>query len=317
METSFNTTIDGHRMTRFISMEKLRRFGASPRKQVASRVLALLALLSIGLAAPSAAADAPRFMRLAESTEGEPQALQVGLARYRDAAGRVLDLVGAVHVADRAYFEDLQQRFGDYDVVLYELVGDPEGRDRPADSGVGLNLVGLLQGGLKEALGLAFQLEEIDYESENFVHADMTPAEFEASMRERDESWGGTFMQLWAASAVTQDPVAQQAGLLAVLFADDRQLALKRMMAESMIDQARVLEVLAGEDGSVLITERNSKALSVLERELEAGHRSLALFYGAGHLPDFHRRLTDRYGFELERIEWLDAWRLDGLPDGE
>jgi hypothetical protein len=275
-----------------------------------ARWAALLAGLWLGLGASAALAQAPdSFMRLAEDAEGEPRALQVALAHYRDAEGRILHLVGAIHVADREYFQELQRRFDDYDVVLYELVGDPEGGEqRPA--GTGLNLVGAMQGGMKEALGLAFQLEEIDYEREHFVHADMTAVEFTDSMKSRDESWAGTFFQLWAASAVTQDVARQNARMIAVLFADDRQLAFKRMMAESMIDQARVLEVLADEDGSVLITERNRKALDVFERELEGGARNLALFYGAGHLPDFHRRLTADYGFELETVEWLDAWDL-------
>ncbi len=271
----------------------------------------LVLLLGVVLAMPAVAAEAPSFMRMKTDAEGEPQALQVGLARYRDGAGRTLDLVGAVHVADREYFQDLDARFEDYDVVLYELVGDPDGGER-RPAGVGLNLVGLMQGGMKEAMGLAFQLEEIDYERDNFVHADMTAGEFSASMRDRDESWTGTFVQLWAASVLSQDAAAQQAQMLEVLFASDRQLAFKRLMAESMIDQAHVLEVLAGEDGSVLITERNRKALSVLERELDNGARNLALFYGAGHLPDFHRRLTGELGFELEVVEWLDAWDLRG-----
>ena len=248
-------------------------------------------------------------MRLSEDAEGRPQALQVALAHYRDDQGRILHLVGAIHVADRAYFEDLQRRFDDYDVVLYELVGDPDGGgERPA--GTGLSLVGMLQGGMKDALGLAFQLDEIDYQRSNFVHADMTATEFSDSMTSRNESWAGTFMQMWAASVATQDPAVQQGQLLRVLLAKDRQLTLKRVMAESMIDQAGVLEVLAGEEGSVLITERNRKALSVLESELAGGAGNIALFYGAGHLPDFHRRLTNQYDFELQAVEWLDAWDL-------
>jgi len=268
-----------------------------------------LLLIAALFAATAATAQVPdSFMRMAEDAQGRPQALQVALAHYRDDQRRTLHLVGAVHVADRVYFKDLERRFEDYDVVLYEMVGDPEGGERPA--GTGLNLVSLLQGGMKDALGLAFQLEEIDYDRNHFVHADMTATEFSDSMKSRDESWAGTFMQLWAASAVTQSTAAQQAQLLQLLFADDRQLALKRVLAESMVDQARVLEVLADEDGSVLITERNRKALSVLDSELREGARNVALFYGAGHLPDFHRRLTGEYGFELETIEWLDAWDL-------
>ncbi|WP_376694928.1 TraB/GumN family protein [Wenzhouxiangella sp. EGI_FJ10305] len=271
--------------------------------------LALALMATIFFVAAVYAQVPDSFMRLAEDAEGDPQSLQVGLAHYRDKQGRTLHLVGAIHVADRSYFKDLQRRFDDYDVVLYELVGDPDGKgERPA--GTGLNLVGLLQGGMKDALGLAFQLEEIDYDRPNFVHADMTATEFSDSMTSRNESWMGTFMQMWAASAVTQDAAKQQAQLLRVLFASDRQLALKRMMAESMIDQARVMEVLADEDGSVLITERNRKALAVLGDELDQGASNVALFYGAGHLPDFHRRLSDEFGFELQNIEWLDAWQL-------
>lgn len=271
--------------------------------------LALALMATIFFVAAVYAQVPDSFMRLAEDAEGDPQSLQVALAHYRDKQGRTLHLVGAIHVADRSYFKDLQRRFDDYDVVLYELVGDPDGKgERPA--GTGLNLVGLLQGGMKDALGLAFQLEEIDYDRPNFVHADMTATEFSDSMTSRNESWMGTFMQMWAASTVTQDAAKQQAQMLRVLFASDRQLALKRMMAESMIDQARVMEVLADEDGSVLITERNRKALSVLGDELDDGARNLALFYGAGHLPDFHRRLGDDFGFELQNIEWLDAWNL-------
>lgn len=276
---------------------------------IALRVAGLF--LCLALVAPAAAQAPDSFMRLAEDADGHPQTLQVALAHYRDAQGRSLHLVGAIHVADRAYFEDLQRRFDDYDVVLYELVGDPEGGgERPA--GTGLNLVGLLQGGMKQALGLAFQLDEIDYERSHFVHADMTATEFSDSMKSRNESWAGTFMQMWAASVATQDPAVQQGQMLRVLLAKDRQLALKRVMAESMIDQAGVLEVLAGESGSSLITERNRKALSVLEDELAGGARDIALFYGAGHLPDFHRRLTAQHGFELQAVEWLDAWDLGG-----
>ncbi|NBB93123.1 MAG: hypothetical protein GVY32_08150 [Gammaproteobacteria bacterium] len=269
-------------------------------------------LLGLVLFAGAHAGEPEHFMRLVEGEDGRPDALQVAVAAYRDGQGRRVDLVGAVHVADRAYFHALQDRFDDYESVLYELVGDPEGSERPA--GVGLNLVGLLQGGMKDALGLAFQLEEIDYGRPNFVHADMTATEFSEAMKQREETWLGTFMELYAASAVAQSSASQspEAALLEVLFASDRREAFKRMMARSLVDQQQVLEVLGGEEGSTLITERNRKALSVLERELDGGARHLALFYGAGHLPDFHRRLVGELGFELESVEWLDAWVLDG-----
>jgi hypothetical protein len=46
----------------------------------------------------------------------------------------------------------------------------------------------MLQQGLKNSMELSFQLDEIDYTPANFVHADMTPQEFSASMEKRGES---------------------------------------------------------------------------------------------------------------------------------
>lgn len=270
----------------------------------------LLAVLLLTL--PALAQQPSEFIRMAEGDDGRDRALQVALARYGDEQGRTVDLVSAVHVADRDYFADLQRRFDSYDRVLYELVGDPDGEGERS-AGVGMGLVSLLQGGMKDALGLAFQLDELDYDRDHFVHADMTSAEFADSMKTREESWFGTFMQLWAASTVAQSRSSKppEAALLRVLLADDRQATLKRVMAESLVEQQQVLEILASEDGSVLITERNRKALSVLDRELEGGARRLAIFYGAGHMPDFHRRLVADHGFEFRSVEWLDAWNLD------
>jgi hypothetical protein len=283
------------------------------RKYAPGMLRMLLLLLAAAGCASALSAEEQAFMRLAEDAEGDPKALQVAIASYRDPHGRRLDLVGAVHVADREYFRNLDQRFEDYEVVLYELVGDPDDdgrRERAASPAMGL--IGAMQGGMKDMLGLAFQLEEIDYEADNFVHADMTPDEFSASMRERDETWFGTFMQMWAASTAVQyrGGTPPEADLLKVFLADDRQLALKRMMARSLIDQEHVLEVLGGDEGSTLITERNRKALAVLERQLARGATDLALFYGAGHMADFHQRLLAESDFRLQSVEWIDAWDL-------
>jgi hypothetical protein len=224
----------------------------------------------------------------------------------------VLDLVGAVHVADAEYFQALNASFDDYDIVLYELVGDPDAA-QVAPEQRGTSAVGFLQGGMKNVLGLAFQLDEIDYAREHFVHADMTAEEFSASMEERNESLLHMVFRAWVTGLARQTPeqaAAAQADLLKVLFADDRQHALKTMFAEQLATQTDLIDAMAGPD-STLIVQRNLKALQVLERERARGSRDIALFYGAGHFPDFHQRLVGEMGFELTGVTWLDAWRLD------
>lgn len=270
---------------------------------------ASLGLILLLLALP-AAAESPEFLRIDTDPAGQPRALQVAVAAYRAQDGAELDLVGAVHVADAAYFEALNRAFDDYDVVLYELVGEPDAVTRSEPRGT--SMIGWLQGGMKDMLGLAFQLDEIDYRRQHFVHADMTAEEFSASMRERDESVLQMLFRAWVTGMGQQTPeqaAAAQADLLKVLFADDRQHALKTMFAEQLATQSDLIDAMAGPD-STLIVQRNRKALDVLERERAAGHRRIALFYGAGHFPDFHERLVGEMGYEPLDVRWVDAWRL-------
>ena len=203
-------------------------------KPIAILVLAFAALLGAAVAQP---ADPAAFARIVEAN-GEPAALEVPIMTFRDPSGAQVDLVGAVHVADRDYFAELDRRLSGYPVVLYELVGEPDSVRAPR--GASPSMVGLLQGGMKDALGLAFQLEEIDYSRDNMVHADLTGSEFSDSMRRRGESLVGLMFRAWAIALAEQGPAAgarENAGLLKVLFAEDRQLALKRLLADQLAEQ--------------------------------------------------------------------------------
>lgn len=270
----------------------------------------VLAVAMIGWAGAVRAAD-DTFVRTVRDRGGEPVALEVAIARFEDRSGARVDLVGAVHVAEPAYFRVLDARLAGYEAVLYELVGEPGVTVPPP--GASPSIIGLLQGGMKDALGLAFQLEEIDYSRPNFVHADLTRREFSKSMRERDESLIGLLFRAWAlgmAEEAHRGPGAAQADLLKVLFAENRQLAFKRMLAAQLSDQADLLQMLSGKDGSTLIEVRNARALEVLERRLAAGDRRIAIFYGAGHLPDMAERLQRDFGMMRTGTEWLEAWDL-------
>jgi hypothetical protein len=43
---------------------------------------------------------------------------------------------------------------------------------------------------------------------------------------------------------------------------------------------------------------------------LAAGKRKIAIFYGAGHLPDFRERLENEFGYRPVKTTWVDAWSL-------
>lgn len=279
----------------------------------AHRVLlaALAAMLAAWAMVAPAQLDDSNYIRQASDQDGAPRALEVAITGFEAPSGARVDLVGAIHVADPAYFAELDRRLAGYDVVLYELVGEPGQVSAPR--GASISMVGLMQGGMKNALGLAFQLDEIDYARDNMVHADLTPNEFSASMRERKESFLGMMFRAWAMAMAEQGSgktAGEEAEFLKVLFADDRQLALKRVLAGQLSSQTELLETLAGDDGSTLITVRNQRALEVLREQLDAGARELAIFYGAGHMPDFEKRLVEKFGMRRVSNEWIEAWDL-------
>ncbi len=262
--------------------------------------------------------EAPvRFLRLVEQEDGEPKALEVAIVRCTrpgdEPAGPIVDLVSAIHVAEPEYFAQLNREFTNYQAVLYELVA-PEGTRIPKGAGRrASNPVSLLQHGLTDLLDLQFQLEGIDYTAENLVHADMSPEQFARSMKDRGENFGEVFFRMMGYTMARQSDgtgKTSDARMLMALFAGNRAMALRRVMAEQFQDMQGLMNAIEGPDGSTLIAERNKVALEVLRRELADEKQKVAIFYGAGHMDDMLTRLRDDFGLVPVEIRWLTAWKL-------
>jgi len=258
---------------------------------------------------------APQFVRLTRNKAREVTGLQTSIVRYTSPKhpGVVVDLVGAVHLGEKDYYGQLNRRFAnDYDAVLYELVAPKDAVPKPGQ-GSG-NPVGLLQRGMTRLLQLEFQLDAIDYTRKNFVHADLTPAEFLKAMEDRNESFWTIVLRMMKASMKQQlegkKEQISEWDVLRALLAKDRSRQLKRLMAGQLVDMETQLEAIEGPNGSTLISARNEKALQVLQEQIKRGKRRLAIFYGAGHMVDFDRRLTRKLGFRRGKTEWLTAWRI-------
>lgn len=266
-------------------------------------------------------ADAPAkeiFLRVLRDGKDDPIALQTSIARYipsGDAnAGVTVDLIGAVHVGDKTYYEELNKAFEQYDALLFELVA-PEGTKIPK-GGVregGANPVSGLQRGMQSMLDLEFQLDCVDYTKPNFVHADMSPEEFAQSMKDRKESFLQMLFKMMGHGAAVQAKGNNNsdAELFLALFSNDRSFKLKRAMASQFENLDKQMAIFEGKDGSTIITERNKKALEVLKREIAGGKKKIGIFYGAGHLADMHDRLKSDFDLKKDSERWLTAWSME------
>ena len=258
------------------------------------------------------------WMRVHQDKEEKPLSLQTAIGRYEGAGPKgsvVVDLVGAVHVGDKSYYRELNKRFRDYDVVLYELVAAPETRIERGLKAKNDNPLGVLQNGMKATLGLEHQLEFIDYTRPNFVHADMTPTQMLESMKKREESFLKMYFRM-VGQSIAQQSEKMAAGesmeidLFKAVVSDNREQNMKIVLANQMADMEGMLDGLGGKQGSTLINERNRIAFEVLDRELKRGRRKVAVFYGAGHLSDMDKRLTNDFGLRQTGKDWVNAWDL-------
>ncbi len=256
------------------------------------------------------------FLRI-KKQNNIPVALQLANARYIPQDGipsdMHVDLISAVHIADKSYYENLNKLFKTYDVVLYELVapegtrvGDPQASD-------GKSFLSMMQQGMKNALGLTFQLEEVDYSPENFVHADISPEDFKNSMDEKGESFFSMFLRMWLVGLqqqATNPNAVSDMDLIVALFSPNREKDLKVIAAQQFLEMEPVMQAIEGDKGSTIVTARNLKALKVLRKEIEKGNKTFAIFYGAAHMPEMEKVLIKEFKLKAKQVNWVDAWDL-------
>jgi len=251
------------------------------------------------------------FIRVRETDESAK--LQTAVFSYKKDGVRV-DLLGAIHLADRRYYEFLNKYFENYEVLLFEMVGGEHlgGENRAVveaepPEAKGDNLAGLrkLYAAMEKALGLTGQSGVIDYMAENFVHADLTMAEFENLQKEKGESLLSFMLQAGiAAERPEREPntLRLMRGILS-----GRSDLVKLEMMETMAVGDSQIDSIAGEN--VIITDRNARCMEVLNAQIKDGKQKLGIFYGAAHFPDMERRLVEM-GFEKVSSKWLTAWHV-------
>src|SRR5687767_12127019 len=82
--------------------------------------------------------EAQKFLRFKPDPAGGGT-LETSIVRYANDEGDTVDLIGAVHVGDRAYYDLLNERFKNYDALLYEMVKPRDADMSQRESGGGLS----------------------------------------------------------------------------------------------------------------------------------------------------------------------------------
>lgn len=301
-------------------------------RHIITTIAALFALLPAHAAETTAtsvlapeASRYPELVVLLHTDENGKESLKTPVARYKDAEGHIVDLVGAVHLADARYYRALNRSFARYDKVLYEMV---DGEDLPeitrisrriangtateADhqrfaiyqnsrkNSVSSNLLGSFYMYMAEKMDLSLQAEVVDYGLNNLVYADMSSAEFSAAMEARGESW----------FTLVLDSLREgnNAGSSNALF-----MTSPTELRRTVCHQLAATAAGSRTEQRAIILSRNERCMQVLDQVLadtEDPARNIAIFYGAMHLRDMHQRLLQR-GFSLIGVQWVRAIRVE------
>lgn len=239
--------------------------------------------------------------------------LSTAIITLKNDKGQTVHLVGAIHIADKAYYARLMEIFSKYDALCFELImpEDMKVPDKNRDRGGQMNTVSVLQRFMKDNLGLQYQLDGIDYSAKNFVHADLSAEEFELLQAQNNES----LITLLLRQIIHQmsDPNAAAASanvsltdLLLAMTSPDRADQLKLIFGRSF---GQIEEDVGVLQGTVLLTKRNEKAVAVAKKVLGEGKKEIGIFYGAAHLPGMMELLTAD-GFKVTDTQWLTAWDI-------
>lgn len=169
---------------------------------------------------------------------------------------------------------------------------------------------------LARALGLEFQLAAIDYNRASWRNSDLAIDEVQKRLEETGAGGDALFALLDGSSMASKF-----VGLLLGFIERDPQLSLmtKTMMVEVLANADVLMDANARQSGGaaklmkVIVEDRNEAVLHDLSGVLkeQPAPSSVALFYGAGHLPHLEQRLVTDFGYRFQADRWLRAIDVD------
>ena len=283
------------------------------------KLLGIFAIV-LGLAAPAFGQEAPIFIRYQQGQTAQEGSLQIAQATYESPNTKVkVVMYGVVHIADKAYYEAVQKDLDSYDAVLYEGVGTPEEKKKLQGQKKSSS-ISELQMFMCDVLGLEYQLKAIDYTRKNLVHADMSVAQFQKATGGQGVQPALPGMDMFNNENLKPlFKLGKELIKMLMKSSPEFQSGLKLKMAEQLTQGAD--GKIPGMDPKlydVIVVQRNKVVMDVLQKELNKRNKgTIAVFYGAAHMPDFHERMT-KLGFKQTSKTWKNAWTIgDGAVQNE
>ena len=250
------------------------------------------------------------YVRTIERTDGVE--VSQTLTRKLVAPGKPdLYLVGVAHIGSKEYYTEIQAVLDAQAVVLFEGVR-PKGRPStpPAPDPKAPKPIYQV---LSDAVGLDFQLFDINYNHPSWVNSDLTMDQLESL----NKKGGGGKPTGFDSVEKMLDPNSPQTKMMAEYFKTappSIKEALKIFLVEKL---AKVDTILASTMDAttlnVLLGARNKSIEDVYEKTISVPDppKSVAIFYGAAHMPDVQKAMAAKYGYKPAEQTWFTFAKAD------
>ena len=281
--------------------------------------------LASSASSPPLAAAAP-FQREVKLGDGA-YALQIAARTFRPAngVGPTISLVGATHIGTAEFYKNLQQYLDRQSLVLCEGVGGAAKMKQPKK--MRERDKGGLQNVIASALGLDFQLNDIDYTKPNFQNCDMTVEEMERLLANnatnsatKDDESKKTEQSLNNLIALMRGKSWMSYFLGGAFYLVEHSEKMQEVMKLALVHllssfDADNLNISASQKRlmKLIVQGRNQHVMSAVAKILHSENppKTIAIFYGAAHLPGMEKTLRDADGYVPTGEVWFTAFGAD------
>lgn len=237
--------------------------------------------------------------------------------------GKIISLVGVLHIADKGYYRTLENVLDVHDIVLYEGVGTQtkedlskwnppkritfEAEPKPLKVTKPIST----QRALANLFQLEYQLDCMNYFKSYWKPADMSEEEMNKKLLERASDRNKLDNIQKIQDRYDEMYIHLLANLITQIVSEDTlrnrgKKILAKFLAEDFLSDKESLDPYT----YVLLVDRNDKAFSILEQAMKNDKlKSISLFYGVTHMKDLEDRLKKK-GAVLDSVDWFTAWNI-------
>ncbi|MHB8634897.1 MAG: hypothetical protein ACYC96_00320 [Fimbriimonadaceae bacterium] len=275
-------------------------------------------LLAIALAFGQTTATQNPFLKTTTEANGV-FSLQTGAHRLTANGKPNVWLVGAAHIGSKSYYAGLQKLLDAQGEVLFEGVTQKPkptppatSKPQPPDAGPPAPPAKPIYEVLSDALGLDFQLVDINYNHPNWLDSDLSMDEL---LKLNKTASGGKPNQfdMIAKLLDPNSPVAKQFAVAIKMMTPGALEGLKLFFVQKVatLDPSSVLGDAS--TAEVVLKARNKSVEEFFAKAVAAPSppASVAIFYGALHQQDLEAALEKRYGYKVAETRWFTAATAD------